>query len=162
MASVARLAELFLYDPDTGFVVRRVSHGKGKAGTNVGTAHTAGYLQVRVDGVWEYVHRVAFALMTGKYPIKNIDHINGNPADNRWCNLRTATHAENMQNRKKAAHNTHPYKGVRRSPTEGKWLARIVIAGRARHLGTFASAQAAHAAYKDAARQHQPFNTLRY
>lgn len=161
MPTAARLIELFLYDPRTGDVTRRVSRGKGRAGTKVGTAHSAGYLQVRVDGVWAYVHRVAYVLMTGQYPVEGVDHKNGNPADNRWCNLRAATHAENMQNRKKATHNTNPYKGVRKASTDGKWSARIVVDKHEQHLGTFSSAQAAYAAYRKAATQHHPFNTVR-
>ena len=161
MTTVERLIELFLYDPVTGDVTRRISQGKGQAGAVVGTTHSAGYLQVRVDGAWKYVHRIAFALMLQKYPEHEIDHINGVPADNRWANLRAATHAENMQNRKKASHNKSPFMGVRKAATEGKWWARIAIGNKGRHLGTFSSAQAAHAAYKSAAQQQQPFSTGR-
>ena len=161
MPNVTRLSELFVYCPQSGMLLRRINRGRGKAGDPVGTMHTAGYLQVRVDGKWEYVHRIAFALMTGTYPTHEIDHKNGKPSDNRWTNLRPATRAENAQNSKQRCHSSNPFKGVRRSPTEGKWIARIVVDSQEKYLGTFDSAEAARAAYKRAAKHHQPFNTMR-
>jgi hypothetical protein len=161
MTKIARLHALFIYDSRSGFLLRRVNRGKGRAGDVVGTKHSEGYLQVRVDGAREYVHRIAYALMVGTYPEKEIDHINGDRADNRWCNLRGASHAENMQNRPRASHSTQPFKGVRQSPTKGKWTARIGINQKEMYLGTFATAQAANAAYKKAASHFQPFNTAR-
>lgn len=161
MAEIARLQTLFMYDSHSGFLKRRINRGKGRAGDVVGTKHSAGYLQVRVDGVWEYVHRIAYALMLEKYPEKEIDHINGDRADNRWCNLRGASRAENMQNRPRASHSAQPFKGVRQSPTKDKWVARIGVNRTERYLGTFATAQEANAAYKKAANQFQPFSTTR-
>ena len=161
MKNVARLQELFVYCPKTGVVVRKVSKGKGKAGDIVGTIHSAGYLQVRVDGVWEYVHRIAYALTLGVYPEAEIDHINGDPKDNRWANLRAATHAENMQNKKQPSHSTQPYKGVRRSTTEGKWVARIRANMKEVHIGTFASAEEAYGAYRNFAEKVHPYSTER-
>lgn len=161
MSKIARLHDLFIYDAHSGLLIRRVNRGKGKAGDVVGTRHSEGYLQVRVDGVWGYVHRIAYALMIGNYPEKEIDHVNGDRTNNKWCNLRAVSHAENMQNRPRAAHSTQPFKGVRQSPTKDKWVARIGVNKKEKYLGTFATAQAANAAYKKAAKQFQPFSTPR-
>lgn len=45
-------------------------------------------------------HRLAFVLMGESVPVdKVIDHINNDPWDNRWCNLRLSSQQENMRNR---------------------------------------------------------------
>jgi hypothetical protein len=50
-------------------------------------------------------------------------------------------------------HNTSGFKGVCRCRESGKWRASISKNGRWIHLGRFATPQAAHAAYADAARK---------
>lgn len=51
-----------------------------------------------------------------------VDHINGDPLDNRRLNLRIATPHQNAENRRKISE-TRPYKGV--SQNYHKWVARI-------------------------------------
>lgn len=78
-----------------------------------------------------------------------IDHINGNSLDNRRCNLRLATRAQNNANRPRVGGG---YKGVSLDRKTGKWLAFI-------YLGMFDSAEAAAAAYdKQAESLHGEFH----
>lgn len=82
------------------------------------------------------------------------DHINGDTLNNRRCNLRVVTHAENMRNRKRQLNNTSGYRGVRLHTVEGKyrsWVARINVDGKEIWLGTHATAEEAAAAYDKAA-----------
>ena len=58
------------------------------------------------------VHRIAWALHHGEYPLLEIDHINGDGADNRLCNLRLATSSQNNQNRRLSSRNKTGIKGV--------------------------------------------------
>jgi hypothetical protein len=60
-----------------------------------------------------------------------VDHINGNGLDNRRCNLRLCTPAQNRRNRHKHAGGRSRFLGV--SPCGDKWNARV--AGR--YLGLF-------------------------
>lgn len=68
---------------------------------------------------------------------EEIDHINGKPNDNRFENLRIASHGENMKNVKLPYNNISGYKGVYYSKRERKWKATIRINKRQKHLGTF-------------------------
>lgn len=78
-----------------------------------------------------------------------VDHINGDPWDNRRCNLRVCTHTENLRNRKKHR-GSSPYKGVTQQQG-GRFIARISAERRGIHLGTFPTAEAAARAYDAAA-----------
>lgn len=78
-----------------------------------------------------------------------IDHINGNVLDNRRQNLRICTVAENNRNRAKLRTNKSGYKGVFWDVSS--YRAAITCDGRKTYLGRFATAEAAHAAYVQAA-----------
>lgn len=81
-----------------------------------------------------------------------VDHINGNPLDNRRQNLRFCTIQQNNFNRR-AVGGTSVYKGVRKTKS-GKWSSAIRINGADTYLGTFASEEDAARAYDTAARVH--------
>ncbi len=53
------------------------------------------------------LHRVAFAIMTGAWPIDEVDHINRDRQDNKWSNLRQSTSSENKMNKKKPERREH-------------------------------------------------------
>jgi hypothetical protein len=82
-----------------------------------------------------------------------VDHINGNPLDNRKCNLRICTPMQNCHNQKKRTTNTSGYKGV--SPAKnGRWRATIRGNGERIHLGYFRDPALAHAAYCEASKKY--------
>lgn len=58
------------------------------------------------------IHRAVMGYPKGMV----IDHINGNPLDNRKVNLRVCTHSENAMNKKTRADSRSGYKGVYMSP----------------------------------------------
>lgn len=82
------------------------------------------------------------------------DHKNGTTLDNRRHNLRPATTTENQQNSRKPVTNTSGYKGVSFHKASGKWVAQIMVDGKKKHLGLFATPQLAYAAYCAAALRH--------
>ena len=108
-----------------------------------------GYRLVRVNGKLLRAHRIVWAIVKGDVP-DEIDHINGDRADNRIENLRRASRSENNQNRGTASNNTSGFIGVSFEKTRGKWSAKIQAFGRAFHLGRFNSAEDAAAAYEAA------------
>jgi hypothetical protein len=122
-----------------------------------------GYVVVcfSVDGVTRYMqgHRVVWALMTGEWPAHEIDHVNGTRSDNRWENLRVATHKENQWNKGLSVRNKSGAKGVHRHTQTGMWVAQIRVSGQpTKTLGTFTSVELAAAAYRAASQElHKNF-----
>ena len=85
---------------------------------------------------------------------QHVDHINGDSLDNRRCNLRVCTHAQNQWNRKRSP-GVSRYKGVtyfRANNPESQWVARITKHANRRYLGAFPTQLQAALAYDDAAR----------
>lgn len=96
-----------------------------------------GHRKSRIFGVVLYAHRVVWAYVHGVWPDGVIDHVNGDPSDNRICNLRVVTHAENMRNMRLSERNTSGVCGVYRHKPSGKWIAAIKANGKSKHLGYF-------------------------
>lgn len=140
---------LLVYDPDTG-VMRRI-----KDGAQLMSASSGGYLRGRVAGELHYVHRLAFAWMTGCFPLHQVDHINRNRADNRWCNLRQATAAENAQN--VAAKPGSASGCLNVYPADGRWQVKLSRSGRTFVVGRFDELEEAAAAAAAAKRSIHPF-----
>ena len=90
----------------------------------------------------ELLHRV---IMNAK-PDEIVDHINGNPLDNRRENLRIASGKQNQGNRKKSSGTSSRYKGVSRQPNM-RWRAQIKIDGKQTSLGTYSTELEAAMAY---------------
>ena len=151
------IGNLLMYDPETGLFTWKVSRGGVRAGTQAGYDSGRGYIIIRVLGRNYYAHRIAFLLMTGQWPEYQIDHINGNRSDNRFCNLRPATPAENRQNSEKREVASSGYIGVHYSNRSNRWIAKIQVRGKVTHLGTFVTEEEAAEAYIKAKKQLHKF-----
>jgi hypothetical protein len=143
----ARLRELLDYDPDTGIFTSRTKRGRFRAGTTVGTLNYSGRIHIHVDHKKYLAHRLAWLYVTGEWPLREIDHINGVPTDNRISNLREATTKQNAENRDKQRNNTSGYKGVTWSNASQKWQAQICHHGTRKYIGVFDDPREAHKAY---------------
>lgn len=71
------------------------------------------------------------------------DHINGNALDNRRCNLRLCTNAENQRNTKSRQGTSSVYLGVSWDKEMKKWEAGIRINGKHKRLGRFKDEESA-------------------
>ena len=104
-----------------------------------------------------YLHRLICPPEKGLF----VDHINGNTLDNRKCNLRVCTHAENMKNQKRNSLNTSGYKGVSFNRQYQKWKASITTDGVRYFLGYFPNPETAYAEYcKAAEKYHGKFSRV--
>tara|TARA_R110000737_G_C14381721_1_gene450659 strand:+ start:138 stop:686 length:549 start_codon:yes stop_codon:yes gene_type:complete len=108
-----------------------------------------GYKTGRIFNRNYKAHRVIWAMVHGKWPADQIDHINGIRGENRIENLREVTNAENMRNAAMPRINTSGVVGVHWYEKNGRWVAQIKANGKTKHLGSFidkADAIAARAA----------------
>ena len=111
-----------------------------------------------IGGEKIYMHRLIMDASKGIY----IDHINGNGLDNRRCNLRICTNAENHRNSKKYSSGFYSkYKGVTWSKRQKTWKAQIKADYKNKNLGCFDSEIKAALAYNEAAlKYHGEFARL--
>lgn len=93
-------------------------------------------------------------LLTQAPPGMVVDHINGDRLDNRLCNLRVCTQAQNLANGRSHRDSASKYRGVSWRPKESSWRAQISVGGqRSRFLGQWATEEDAALAYDQAARE---------
>lgn len=85
---------------------------------------------------------------------KLVDHINGNPLDNRRENLRYATPRQNSWNRGRRSDSLTGYKGVTSRRGGKGFTARIQVEGERKVLGWFKNPVDAAKAYDAAAREY--------
>jgi hypothetical protein len=102
------------YDPETGIWTWLVARGQCIHPGDVagGVGKTECYWRITVDGRKYLAHRLAWLWMTGSFSPAEIDHINADKTDNRFANLRPATHGQNRQNIKAFKNNWSGCKGV--------------------------------------------------
>lgn len=155
-----RLRELLHYDPETGKFTWRArpisefadlrgccSWNGRYAGKPAGSiSKHIGYVQL-LKG---FAHRFAWVYVHGTWPVGEIDHINGERADNRLKNLRDVPPNINKQNIRRAeAKRSSLAQGVSHRPDNPSkpFTASVQLGGTKNHLGYFATEAEAHAAY---------------
>lgn len=150
------LHSILRYNRKTGvFTWKAKTSRKTVIGAEAGGIDCAGYRVIGYNGKTYYAHRLAWLYCHGYWP-KQIDHKDGNRANNSINNLRECSHAQNIYNAKKAKNNSSGYKGVSWHRSAGKWEAYICADNRKQYLGLFDSAKEASNAYLDAVKKIEP------
>jgi hypothetical protein len=149
-----QLRKQLRYDPRTGwFTWRTQPNGRVPEGRRAGTIKTRGNREIKIDGKLYQSGRLAFFYMDGRWPKNDVDHRNGNPADDRWTNLRKATRSQNAANQRQWGKKISGLpKGVYQQGR--RYYARIKVDQTVIHLGGFDEVAEAQDAYAAAAKKH--------
>lgn len=135
-----QLLKMVCYNKSTGLFYWKVNARKYKKGDVAGNK-AGNYLILSFKKKIYFAHVIAWFYVTGAWPKHDIDHKNGRGFDNRWANLREATHQQNIFNGKLRTNNTTGFKGVARTPLKF----RAYVCGK--HVGVFDTAKEAALAY---------------
>jgi hypothetical protein len=129
---------LFRLCPETKVLYWRKSPTSGPAKSG----EQAGYLDrsknrwaITIRGTEYWVSRVIWLYEHGEWPTGQVDHIDGDPSDNR--KIREVTNSQNQRNAKRRSDNTSGHKGVSWSKVCKKWHAYIYVEGKLKNLGYF-------------------------
>jgi hypothetical protein len=118
-------------------------------GREAGSREHNGYRQVTLTIYGRQhvlrVHQIIWAFHVGYWPDR-VDHRNGDTSEDRISNLREATHAQNMRNKRTQRNNKLGLKGV--VAKRNKFEAKIVADGKKIYLGVYATPEEAHEAYR--------------
>jgi hypothetical protein len=133
----ARLLDLLRYDRATGSLIWIKNQGRAKAGSVAGTLDTQGYIVVKIDRTVFRAHRLIWKIVSGMDPHDEVDHIDGQPGNNRWENLRDCSRQQNMANSKLPSTNKSGLKGISWKKSSQKWQAKIKANSVWHHVGYF-------------------------
>lgn len=125
--TAAQLRAVVKYDPETGQFC--------KCADNRPVGHISpalGYVFVYIAGQQYYGHQLAWLYMTGQWPASQIDHRDGNKADNRWKNLRAADSGQQKMNVGTRRDNRLGHKGIQLTRS-GNFRVRVSARGRTTH-----------------------------
>jgi hypothetical protein len=150
----------WLARPESHFATQRAARSWNSkyANTCAGTVGADGRVSIHLSRRLLKAHRLAWLFERGHWPYQQIDHVNGNPSDNRIGNLRQATNTQNQYNRGANKNNTSGHKGAYWDKPRDKWRAQIMLNRKAVFLGHYETAAAAGEAYRRAAEKaHGPF-----
>ena len=145
------IKEVVDYNPETGVFIWKVREGRHFkrpgaavkwnercAGKDALTySNPFGYRMGTILGWPIIAHRLAWAISYGSFPSLDIDHINGDPSDNRIVNLRACGKSRNQKNRKANANNKSGFSGVNWRESHKKWRAAFRHNGKENHVGYF-------------------------
>jgi hypothetical protein len=146
------LRSVLSYDATSGEFIWKYREDASKrvnslrAGKVAGTVRPDGYVAIKINKRLYLAHRLAWLFVYKKWPPEEIDHIDGDPNNNRIANLRLATRQENNRNVGLRKDNSTGIKGVYWYKPYEKFHARIQIDGKGIHLGYFETLEEATAA----------------
>lgn len=160
--TLSELQQILRYAPSEGAFYWKVNHRHPKAriGLRAGRINQLGREQIGYKGSQLFVHRLVWLFETGAWPEGLIDHINGNPLDNRYRNLRVTDYAGNGQNQRAMRSTASGLLGVSWHKGKNKFIAAIKVRGVKIHLGYYTDPNKAHNAYIAAKRIHHPLGQL--
>ena len=98
-------------------------------GDKAGSIKKNGYCMVQINKKLDYAHRFIYLIFYGYIP-KYIDHIDGNPSNNKIENLRESTQSQNLCNKRIQSNNKSGIKGIFWDSRRKEWTASCQINGK--------------------------------
>lgn len=133
---------------------------KTLVGSEAGSTNESGYRSVCLNKKNYLLHRVTWFWYYGEVP-HQIDHLDGDPSNNKIDNLRIASHMINMQNKRKAMSNSETgFLGVHYRKDRGIYYACINYNKQYKYLGSRNTPEEAYKLYLNAKQKLHEGNTL--
>ncbi len=155
--------QFFRYDEASGVLTWVTGRNNGQAAGTLKRYVNGGKhcILIHLKNGQKPAHRIIWEMHHGPIPKGLvIDHINGDPFDNRLSNLRVCTRGENNRNHSTRSDNLARIKGIQKRGNS--WRASIQVNKVAIRLGTFPTkGLAAVARAKAALRYHGRFASFR-
>lgn len=156
---IAYVGDNIRYDKESGLFWWTTS-GRGRwVNKPIGHIDDKGRPRADIMGRKVRLSRLAWRITYGFWPSQFIDHIDGNPSNNRINNLRECSNAENQQNRGPDKGRQFPL-GV--SKYGSKFRAQITLSKNHINIGVFETVAEAEAAYLAAKAIHHRFCPVPY
>ena len=163
--SIEWLRDTYIYDTETGSVLYKETYGtRGRRHkrslTVVGwikrdkkTGYSCRACRFYYDdGTYKHtnVSRVAWAMSKGEWPKGELDHIDGDPFNNKISNLRDVEHITNGRNQRTPTNNSSGVCGVYFDRRRGCYFASIKVNYKNMYLGSYQTLEEAAKARKKA------------
>jgi len=123
MTNQDEVLKRFSYDETTGDLIWKTHRQRPDLIDTVAGSTHDGRKQIYLNCKKYWAYRLVWLFHHGYIP-DMIDHIDGDPTNNRIENLRECTKSENLRNRGKQKNNTSGLKGVYWNKRANKWEAR--------------------------------------
>ena len=125
-----------MYEYRNGVLYKKPQTKRCKLDLIVGTIRKDGYTRIAINYKHYYAHRLIYMMFHGEMP-EQIDHIDGNPLNNKIENLRKADNTKNSFNKNLYKLNTSGVKNVYWDKNCKKWAVLIQAFGQKKYLGLF-------------------------
>lgn len=141
MLTQERLKNLLNYDPLTGIFTWKVTKANKPIGSIAGSGNN--YITIQIDNKRYRAHRLAFLYMLGRLPKDEVDHIDRNPLNNAWNNLREVSHAENQLNKSNNINKRSGFTYITGRSSTHRWVVRLGKKYNEKYLGAYGTIEEA-------------------
>lgn len=159
MPTQQELWNMFSYDEVLGVLRWKVPRRSINVGDIAGCVGKDGYTQIQINGIFYLAHRLIYQYHKGDLgQYKQIDHYDKNPRNNKFDNLRLATHSQNQRNTPVYANSKSGIKGVIWEAEREKYRAQIKVTRKVENLGRFTNKFDAYEVYRQRCLEVDPIS----